>query len=80
MWNHLHLVIECGDSDPHKVLSDLKAYASRALNRRFGKPLSETWWTMGGSKRALLDEAAVQAAILYVIEKQPHPLIVWRET
>ena len=80
MFNHFHLVIECDDTDPHKVLSDLKAYASRALNRRFGKPPSETWWTMGGSTRVLLDEAAILSAIRYVCEKQPHPLVVWRET
>jgi len=42
MENHFHLVIEIGESKPDKALSDLKAYASRRLNQKFGKPLSDT--------------------------------------
>ena len=78
MFNHFHLVVGMENTPGSKALSDLKAYASRSLNKRFGKPLSETWWTMGGSTRPLLDEAAIIAAIRYVFEKQPHPLVVWR--
>ena len=78
MANHFHLVIGIDDAPASRALSDLKAYASRSLNKRFGKPLSEMWWTMGGSTRPLLDEAAVIAAIRYVWEKQPNPLVVWR--
>src|SRR5262249_35356128 len=49
MANHFHLVVEVpGDPDPRKVLADFKAYGSRALNRRWGKPLSDTWWTDRG--------------------------------
>lgn len=80
MENHFHLVIEVGESKPDKALGDLKAYASRRLNKEFGKPLSETWWTSGGSTRLLVDENAVIAAIRYVFERQPNPLVVWRVT
>ena len=78
MVNHVHLVVAVEDDpDPRKLLADFKAYGSRALNRRYGKPPSETWWTTNGSKRKLSDEGAVAAAIYYVLYKQPHPLLVW---
>jgi REP element-mobilizing transposase RayT len=78
MFNHFHIVVQV-PSDPHprKILADFKAYGTRVLNRRFGKPLSETWWTENGSKRFLRDEAALAAAIHYVLYKQPNPLVVW---
>jgi len=78
MYNHFHLVVEVpGDPSPDKILGDFKAYASRALNRRFRKPLSETWWTSGGSMRKLGDPIALRAGANYVLVKQPKPLVVW---
>ena len=78
MVNHCHLVVRTADDpDPTRLLADFKAYASRALNRRFGKPPSQTWWTTNGSKRKLKDDAALAAAIHYVLYKQPRPLLVW---
>jgi REP element-mobilizing transposase RayT len=75
--NHVHWVVGVnGDPDPTKILADFKAYGSRALSARWGKPASETWWTYGGSKRKLPDEQAVRAAISYV-RSQFEPLIVW---
>jgi len=77
MSNHVHLVVSVnGDPDPTKVLGDFKAYGSRALNARWGKPAGGTWWTYAGSKRKLPDEQAVQAALSYV-RSQYQPLIVW---
>src|SRR5207253_1674428 len=56
MYNHLHFVVQVADDpNPGRLLADYKAYGSRALNRRFGKPASETWWTTKGSKRKLKD-------------------------
>jgi len=78
MANHVHLVVRTPpDADPTKVLGDFKAYGSRALTARFGKPESGTWWTYSGSKRALPDERAVAAAINYVLHKQYNPLVTW---
>jgi REP element-mobilizing transposase RayT len=78
MHNHFHKVVQVRDDpDPGKILADFKAYGSRALNRRYGKPPSETWWTTKGSKRKLQDERAVENAINYVLYKQPRPLVVW---
>jgi REP element-mobilizing transposase RayT len=78
MASHFHIVVGVSDDpEPRKILADFKAYGSRVLNRRFGKPPSETWWTEKGSKRKLPDQQALSAAINYVLYKQPNPLVVW---
>lgn len=77
MANHVHLVVGVpGDPEPDVLLRDLKSYASRALNRRWGKPGSGTWWTESGSKRKLATEEAVRAKIEYV-RNQEYPLVIW---
>lgn len=78
MANHIHLIVRTPqDANPTKVLGDFKAYGSRALTARFGKPASGTWWTSRGSKRMLRDEMALMNAIVYVLHKQYNPLVVW---
>jgi REP element-mobilizing transposase RayT len=78
MANHFHLVVRVKDDpDPDRVLADFKAYGTRALNRAFGKPASETWWTGKGSKRKLPNERAITGGVDYVLYKQAHPLVVW---
>ena len=80
MVNHYHMVVQVpGDPDPGKVLADFKAYASRRLNRTYGAPPSQTWWTERGSKRKLRDARAEANAIQYVLYKQPNPLVVWSD-
>jgi REP element-mobilizing transposase RayT len=77
MDNHIHLVVGVPDDpSPGKILGDFKAYGSRPLNRRWGRPRSGTWWTYDGSKRKLPDAGAVRAAIAYVRD-QPGALVVW---
>ena len=77
MRNHVHVEVGVpGDPDPEVLLRDFKAYASRALNKRWTKPPGETWWTESGSKRKLKDEAAILGAARY-IRDQDFPLIVW---
>jgi REP element-mobilizing transposase RayT len=52
MMNHIHILVGVpGDPEPEDLLRDFKNYGSRALNRRWGKPESDTWWTVSGSKR-----------------------------
>jgi REP element-mobilizing transposase RayT len=78
MHNHVHLVIGVnGDPKPTVILQSLKSYGSRALNRHFGKPASETWWTSGGSTRILKRRFSIPAALYYVARKQPNPLLVF---
>ena len=77
MPNHFHIVLSVNDDpEPRKILADFKAYASRTLNGKYGKPPSETWWTTNGSKRKLKSEEALTMAIQYVL-RQPCPLVIW---
>jgi REP element-mobilizing transposase RayT len=77
MANHIHVVVGVPDDpDPEDLLRDLKAYGSRKLNRTFGKPTSETWWTQSGSKRKLPDRVAIQNAVQY-LRDQEFPLVIW---
>jgi len=77
MVSHVHLFTGVsGDPDPEMLLRDFKSYGSRALNGRWPKPASGTWWTESGSKRKKEDEAAIRTAIAYVRD-QPNPLVVW---
>ena len=79
MFNHFHMVVQVPDDPkPSTILGDFKSYGSRALTKRFGKPVSGTWWTYNGSKRKLKDVQAVADAIFYVVKKQPNPLLVWQ--
>jgi hypothetical protein len=75
MANHVHILVGVS-GDPDTLLRDFKSYGSRALNRRWGKPASETWWTESGSKRKKAGEEAIRAAIGYVRD-QEHPLLTW---
>lgn len=46
MCNHFHLLVGVpGDPDPDYLLGSFKAWASRRLNSKWGKPTSDTWWT-----------------------------------
>jgi REP element-mobilizing transposase RayT len=77
MTSHIHIVVGVpGDPDPETILRDFKAYGSRALNRKWGKPKSDTWWTESGSKRRLKTDDAVLRATQYVRD-QESPLVVW---
>lgn len=77
MANHFHLVVGVpGDPAPEDLLRDFKSYGSRALNRRWGKPTSGTWWTESGSRRILPNDSAIRKAIEY-LRKQFNPLLIW---
>ena len=78
MFDHFHVVVGVdGDPKPSKVLGDFKSWGTRALSRRFGEPLSKTWWTERGSTRKLGNSRAVADGNHYVLFGQPDPLITW---
>ena len=80
MANHVHWIVGVlGDPDPEDIMRDLKAYGSRALSKKWGKPASDTWWTENGSTRKLKDEAAVIETTDYVLRRQKAPLLLWGE-
>lgn len=77
MRNHIHLIVSSpGDPQPDILLKDFKSYASRALNKTWGKPASGTWWTESGSKRRKATYQSLVNAVRYVA-KQQNPLLVW---
>jgi REP element-mobilizing transposase RayT len=77
MSNHLHLLVGVmGDPDPSALLRDFKSYASRSLNREYGKPASGTWWTEQGSKRKVKNSSHFENARNYIL-RQPAPLAIW---
>lgn len=71
MWNRFHLIVAAGDAAPRRVLADLKAYASRALNRHSNAIVAKRWWTSGGSVRLLPNDAALEDGVDYVLRRQP---------
>jgi REP element-mobilizing transposase RayT len=78
MANHFHVVISAPDAvHSTAILRDLKSYAARALNQRWGKPVSGTWWTESGSRRPLADGQALEDGSHYVLHRQWNPLAVW---
>ena len=77
MANHVHILVGVpGDPESETLLRDFKAYASRPLNRRWGKPRNGTWWTEGGSRRIKRTDAEIAAAVAYV-QDQLYALAVW---
>lgn len=81
MPNHVHLVLVADDQTPaENIVRDMKAYGSRALNYRWPRPPSGTWWTAGGGSRRWLRSPTAVAAALRYLENQPDPLLVWLRT
>ncbi len=73
--NHVHVVI-AANSHPEAVMTTLKAYASRALNRQLLDSPGRRRWARHGSTRYLLTTAAVRAAIQYVVCQQGKSMAV----
>jgi hypothetical protein len=67
--NHVHVVVTA-DAAPERVMSDLKAHASRALNRAGVDGRRACRWTRHGSTKYLNRPEAIDAAIEYVLEWQ----------
>ena len=70
---HVHIVLE-SDVAPEKAMTQLKAYASRALNRSDRRQWRR--WSRHGSTRYLWDPRDVDAAVDYVVQQQGPPMAV----
>ncbi|MCC6909210.1 MAG: transposase [Phycisphaerales bacterium] len=66
--NHVHVVVNASDAAPETVMEQFKAWCSRRLNEMSGH--SRKWWTPHGSTRWINDEASLEAAIEYVLNRQ----------
>jgi hypothetical protein len=73
--NHVHVVVSA-EREAGRLMSDLKARASRELNRS-GTDANAKRWTRHGSTRHLFDGASVAAAVVYVLDEQGPPMAVY---
>jgi REP element-mobilizing transposase RayT len=64
---HVHVIVAAKPS-PETVMGKLKAYASRALNKRFGHRSKR--WTRHGSTKRVWSPVALEATLSYVLDRQ----------
>jgi REP element-mobilizing transposase RayT len=74
---HVHIVV-AAEQAPERILTEVKAYASRALNRCGWERTSPKRWTHHGSTRYLWQPPHVAAAVEYVLYAQGEPMAMWR--
>ncbi|MGH7199734.1 MAG: transposase [Planctomycetaceae bacterium] len=71
--NHVHVIIGA-DREPGRLMSDLKARASRNLTRCGLDDAKRKRWTRHGSTKHLFRMDDVEAKIDYVLEQQGAPM------
>ena len=74
--NHVHCVIHA-ILRPEQIMNAIKSYASRHLNKANLDGNRVNRWARHGSTRYLWKEAAVEAAIQYVVNEQGLPMSVF---
>ncbi len=67
--NHVHVVVQA-DREPGRLMSDLKARASRNLNLAGFDNAERRRWTRHGSTRHLFREDEVAAKVHYTLDEQ----------
>jgi REP element-mobilizing transposase RayT len=75
--NHVHVVAEA-DAKPEMVVA-MKAYSSRALNRRAWDDFGHRRWARHGSTRYLWTRESIRAAIRYVVDDQGPAMAVYED-
>jgi REP element-mobilizing transposase RayT len=74
--NHVHIVV-AGEAKPERMMTEFKAYASRALNRLDPTSANRIRWTRHGSTRWLNSDEAVIRAVRYTVDEQGSPMAVY---
>ena len=72
--NHVHVVLAAAENDPGRVMSDMKARASRELTRAGFDDAKRKRWTRHGSTLHLFDEATVADKVDYTLNRQGAPM------
>ena len=68
--NHIHIVVS-GEEKPEKMMTDFKAYATRAIRCFNGNQTTiKKFWTQHGSTKYLWTKSAVVSAVNYVKNEQ----------
>jgi REP element-mobilizing transposase RayT len=75
--NHVHVILTARRTKPEKVMSDIKAWASRRLREAFAEDPQRNRWTQHGSTRYLWNEAALAEKVQYVVLGQGAPMAVF---
>ena len=73
---HVHVIVSA-DVKPEKIMTDLKAYASRRLKERLGEAADCKRWTQHGSTRYLWKDDEVVAKIDYALNGQGEPMAIF---
>lgn len=76
---HVHAVLS-GEATPERMLSDCKAYATRALRRDVPSVHRRRYWSVHGSTRYLWNAVSLRAAVDYVLHGQGEPLAYYPNT
>jgi hypothetical protein len=66
--NHVHVVVTAADYRPETVRDQFKSWCTRRLKE--AGATRTRFWTEGGSCRWINTEAALEAAVGYVLEAQ----------
>jgi REP element-mobilizing transposase RayT len=74
--NHVHLVVTA-DAAPERMLTEFKAYATRALNEVHPEEADRNRWTRHGSTRWLRKEDDILRAHHYTLHEQGQPMAVF---
>ena len=74
--NHVHVVVSAR-TRPEQVMKKLKAYASRELNRQFGRKPHR--WTRHGSTAWIWRPEKVDSMVDYVVQQQGKPMAVYEK-
>jgi hypothetical protein len=62
--------VVAGEAKPERMLSDFKAYATRAFRSQTGEIPRRRYWAHHGSTRYLWNQASLNAAFDYVRNRQ----------
>ena len=76
---HVHVLIQSLET-PERVMTDLKAYASRALTSAGFECSDRKRWTRHGSTRYLWKVSDIEGTMQYVIELQGECMSAWQTT
>jgi len=68
--NHIHLVVTAADIKPERVMSDMKAKATRVLRKMKAITEDQKPWTEHGSTIYLFTQEELDNARLYVRDGQ----------
>jgi REP element-mobilizing transposase RayT len=71
--NHVHVIVDAPVA-PEKILNELKAYSSRKLNQVGLDSPDLRRWSRHGSTRYLWKREEVEAAVVYVADRQGNPM------